>query len=334
MTNMPPTAPGENERPRRNPQFSKRAYPLLVLAALLLGALTAFLIWGRSLPAPLARTASAPDGQAHAGDPAEANPELASLMEQINPSGGYALPARYGDLGPRLVKAGVIDLNALAAIFENDGTPLSQEEMGVLTAGSEQGITITSQNSRFLLNLFWAVGLANQNPILTAGPIVENSGGQVERFASTGGWTLASRPITEIYASLDLITLTEEQQRRVEEVAAAVYRPCCDNPTHFPDCNHGMAMLGLLELMASQGAGSDEMFTAAKYINAFWFPQQTLEMAVYLKAVQNIEFADADARLVVGRNLSSGSGAKAVHQALQSAGLLQPDPGQGNSCSS
>jgi hypothetical protein len=296
-----------------------------------MGVLTAFLIWGRGIPTLPARTASTPPDQE--GNSAMVRPDLASLMEQINPAGGYTLPARYDDLGPRLVEAGVIDLDAFAAIFENDGTPLSQEEIDVLTGSSDRGIVITTGNARFVLNLFWAVGLANNNPILTTGPIVKNSGGQIDGFASTGGWTLTTRPVTEIYASMDLIILTEEQQRRVEEVAEAVYRPCCDNPTHFPDCNHGMAMLGLLELMASQGASTDEMFSAAKYINAFWFPQQTLETAVYLKTAQNTDFVNADARLVVSKRFSSGSGAKAVHQALQSAGLLEKTPGQGNSCS-
>ncbi|PJB68433.1 MAG: hypothetical protein CO094_01170, partial [Anaerolineae bacterium CG_4_9_14_3_um_filter_57_17] len=141
-----------------------------------------------------------------------------------------------------------------------------------------------------------------------------------------------TKPITELYASMELIRLTPEQQARVEEVASAVYRPCCNNYTIFPDCNHGMAMLGLLELMASQDASVDEMFNAAKYVNAYWFPQQTLETAVYLKVNQNIDFADADARRVVGKDLSSASGASMVHQSLQSSGQLKQTPNQGGSC--
>jgi hypothetical protein len=163
--------------------------------------------------------------------------------------------------------------------------------------------------------------------------MVQNSDGKFENFASTGGWRLATKPITELYASLDLIPLTKEQQKFVEEVAQSVYRPCCNNPTHFPDCNHGMAMLGILELMASQGATVDEMFEAAKYVNAYWFPQQTLEAALYLKANQEIDFADADPRLVVGQGMSSASGAKMVHADLQSKGLLPKAADQGGSCS-
>ena len=154
----------------------------------------------------------------------------------------------------------------------------------------------------------------------------------VVNFASTGGWTISVKPIDELYASTPIISLTEEQQKRLEEVAQGVYRPCCDNPTHLPDCNHGMAMLGLLELMAFQGASIDEMFQAAKYINAFWFPQQTLEVAVAFKAAENLDFEQTDARLVVGQSMSSGSGFKAVHQWLAQNGILEQSPQVGGSC--
>jgi hypothetical protein len=257
---------------------------------------------------------------------------VADLHDQINPKDGYTLPIAYGDLGPQLLKSGVIDYDRFAAIYADAGNPLSAEQVEILKNGSDQEIVISTENAHFLLNYFWAVGLVNNNPILTQGPIVQNSEGQVERFASTGGWTLANKPIMELYSSVDLVPLTLEQQARVEEVAAGVYRPCCNNPTHFPDCNHGMAMLGILELMASQGASTNEMFEAAKYINAYWFPQQTLEMALYLKANHDIDFVDADAKLVVGSQLSSSSGAQMVHADLQSKGLLQQAPGQGGSC--
>jgi hypothetical protein len=258
--------------------------------------------------------------------------QLATLHEQVNPPDGFALSISYGDLGPRLVEGGVIDYDAFAAIYEKSGSPLTPEQVEILKNGSEQEIVITAKNAHFLLNLFWAMGLANKNSILTEGPMVQNSQGQVERFASTGGWTLASKPITELYASMDLIPLTIEQQMLVEEVASHVYRPCCGNHTLFPDCNHGMALLGILELMASQGASANEMFEAAKYVNAFWFPQQTLETAIYLQLNQDIEFRDADAKLVVSEKFSSAAGASMVHQELQRKGVLQQAPGQGGSC--
>lgn len=258
--------------------------------------------------------------------------EMTALYEQVNPKDGYALPVSYGELGPRLLASGVINYDAFAAIYENSGNPLSAEQIEILKKGSDEKVVINAKNAHFLLNFFWAVGLANKNQILTEGPMVQYSGGQIEGFASTGGWGLASKPVTELYASMELISLTAEQQKLVEEVAAAIYRPCCNNHTLFPDCNHGMAMLGILELMASQGASADEMFAAAKYINAYWFPQQTLEAALYLKSNEGTDFADADARLVVGETISSASGAGMVHENLKAKGLLEEAPGQGGSC--
>jgi len=286
-----------------------------VLAVFLLGLGSGYLTWGQDDTAGLKQ-----------------QKELAALYEQVNPKDGYSLPISYGDLGPQLLESGMISYEAFAAIYENSGNPLSAEQTEILKNGSNKEIIINAENSHFLLNFFWAVGLANKNSILTDGPMVQNSGGQVERFASTGGWTLAAKPITELYASRDLIPLTAEQQTLVEEVATAIYRPCCNNHTLFPDCNHGMAMLGVLELMASQGAGADEMFEAAKYINAYWFPQQALETALYLKSNEAIDFANADARLVVGDRFSSASGFGMVHENLQVQGLLKQAPDQGGSC--
>jgi hypothetical protein len=145
--------------------------------------------------------------------------ETAKLYEQINPKDGYNLSVSYGDLGPQLLASGVINYDAFAAIYQNAGSPLSAEQIDALKNGSEQEIVINSQNAYYLLNFFWAVGLANQNAILTEGPMVQNSDGKFENFASTGGWSLATKPITDRYASLDLIPLTEEQQKLVEEVA-------------------------------------------------------------------------------------------------------------------
>jgi hypothetical protein len=270
-------------------------------------------------------------GQGETAESKQQN-ELAALYERVNPPDGFSLSISYGDLGPRLVEGGVIDYDAFAAIYEKSGNPLTPEQVEILKSGSNEEVVVTSQNAHFLLNFFWAVGLANQNAILTEGPMVQNSQGQVERFASTGGWTLATKPITELYASIDLIPLTAEQQKLVEEVASHVYRPCCGNHTLFPDCNHGMALLGILELMASEGASADEMFEAAKYVNAFWFPQQTLETAIYLRLNEDTDFRDADAKLVVSEKFSSAAGSSMVHQDLQRKGVLQQAPGQGGSC--
>ena len=193
-------------------------------------------------------------------------------------------------------------------------------------------MAITRDNSYFLLNFFWALGLANRNTLLDEGPMMQNGEEGVGRFASTGGWTLGTKPATEFYSSAPIISLTAEQQARLEEVAQGVYRPCCGNPTSFPDCNHGMAMLGLLELMASQDATEDEMFEAAKYVNAHWFPQQMLEVATYFETAEGVSFADLDGRMASGPDYFSGRGFGDVHQWLADNGLLEQLPGQGGSC--
>jgi len=258
--------------------------------------------------------------------------KIANMIHQINPPEGYTIPATFGSVGPQMLAAGAIDLDQFVQIYKQVGKPLTDEQMTILTKGSSSQIVFNQSNAYFLLNFFWALGLTNENPVLTEGPMMDRGKDQVGNFASTGGWTIGTKSPIELYASAMIMSLTEEQQDRLLEVASAVYRPCCNNPTHFPDCNHGMAMLGLLELMASQNATADEMFTAAKYVNAFWYPQQMLEVATVFKATQNVDFAQADARQVVSDKYSSGSGFRTVHQWLASNGLLEQAPSSGGSC--
>jgi hypothetical protein len=297
----------EQNSPQRTP-LSTRLWLLITLVSLLSGWGGGYLIWGRVPPA----THNPDDGTGTSSEHQHEDPTVA-LVRQINPPEGYVLPLNYGDLGPRLLAAGAIQYEVFVQLYEQKGQPLTEEQQAILTQASQNPIVFNRQNANFLLNFFWAVGLVNQNSILTEGPIVEYGAGEIGRFASTGGWTLGTKTPVELYASTPLLSLTPEQQVHLEHVAGQVYRPCCNNPTHFPDCNHGMAMLGLLTLLASQDASEKQMYEAAKYANAFWFPQQTLEMAMFFQAAQNTEFAAVDAALLVGPNISSGEGFKNVH---------------------
>ena len=142
-----------------------------------------------------------------------------------------------------------------------------------LLYGKNNGhVAITAENSGMMLNMLWAFGLANKNPILENGPMMDPRYGGAENFASTGGWTLAKGNTMNHYSMHQFVTLTPEQQILVERVAKNIFRPCCKNSTYFPDCNHGMAMLGLLELMASQGATETDMYRISGEVNALWFP--------------------------------------------------------------
>lgn len=255
-----------------------------------------------------------------------------AIREHVNPKNGYSIHAKYRNVGPQLVAAGVIDQDQFTRLYQQAGKPLTQEQTDILTQDTDQPVVISQQNAYFLLNYFWALGLANQNAILTTGPLQQRSAGQIEGFASTGGWTIGKKPVKELYAAFPILSLTASQQSNLEEAAKAVYRPCCDNPTHFPDCNHGMAMLGLFELMASQNASVSEMLEAAKYVNAFWFPDQTYEEAVFIKNTQGKDFKTVDAALAVGQAISSQSGYSRVHQWLATNGLLEQNHNSGSNC--
>jgi len=301
----------------------RKYWAVLALITYIAGLGSGYMLWGSSKAGN-----GAGGGKAASGE----HDDMGALFDQVNPPDGYELPIQYGNFAPRLVAAGIIDYAGFVKLYQEIGFPLSEQQIAILSKGSNDTVVFNKENQHFLLNLFWALGLANQNKILTEGLMMRDGKDKVVNFASTGGWTLASAPVADLYASQPIIILTDEQQKRLEEVAAGVYRPCCDNPTHFPDCNHGMAMLGMLELMASQGASVGDMFEAAKYVNAFWFPQQALELAVLFKTSNNVEFTQVEGAQVVGKQLFSGSGFQVVHQWLAKNEKLDQVPDGGGSC--
>ncbi len=183
-----------------------------------------------------------------------------------------------------------------------------------------------------MLNFFWAAGLGNKSKILTDGDMTKYGNNQTGSFASTGGWSLASGDPMNYYAKGDLIPLTQEQEKLVETVASGVYRPCCNNSTAFPDCNHGMALLGVLQLMAKNGATEDQMFEAAKYFNAYWFPGNYYDLALYFKNKEGKNFKDVSGKVILGKEYSSSSGWQEAKQWLTSNGLVEEPPQQGGGC--
>ena len=196
--------------------------------------------------------------------------------------------------------------------------PLDAEEkmLEILTANGTIDPVKLSQVTE--LNLLWAFGLANKNQILESGPIMDTRYGGPENMASVGGWSVTTGPVMNHYAKHALVTLTPGQQALVEKIAKGIYRPCCNNSTHFPDCNHGMAMLGLLEYMASQGATEDQMWNAAITANMSWFPDQYQTIARYLK-IKGIDSKTVTPQMLLGAEYSSGSGfAKIAAQVPQS----------------
>ncbi len=106
-----------------------------------------------------------------------------NLFDQINPEKGYEINASYGDLGPKMIASGVIDLEKFKQVYQQNGQPLTDEQLTILTKGSNKKIKITRENSYFLLNFFWAAGLANKSKILTEGEITQYGKDQIGNFA-------------------------------------------------------------------------------------------------------------------------------------------------------
>ena len=259
----------------------------------------------------------------------QAKPEervLGSALEEVVlPSEGVVLPVAWKDLGIQMVRSGVIDKEKFEKLYESRGSALEREK-DLLDLADNGNIKITEENSGFILNLFWALGLGTKNDILENGPMADARYGGAGGFASTAGWTLARGSAMDHYSRHQFIVLTPQEQEKVERVSKNIFRPCCDNSTYFPDCNHGMAMLGFLELMASQGVSEEEMYRAALQVNAYWFPDTYITIAQYLKA-KGIDWQEASPQEILGVGFSSISGYRRILESVDAFG----EP-QGSSC--
>ncbi|PIP86260.1 hypothetical protein COV42_01380 [Candidatus Campbellbacteria bacterium CG11_big_fil_rev_8_21_14_0_20_44_21] len=252
--------------------------------------------------------------------------EHTGLEEKVLPSEGVILPVSWGDFGAKLVSVGAIDVDKFKAIYEQRDA-FTDEYDKLLFGQNDDKLKITKENSGYLLNLFWALGLASKNDILENGEMTNPAYGGAGRFASTGGWTLAKGDPMDHYSKHKFFNLTPEQQAIIDKVSRGIYRPCCGNSTHFPDCNHGMAMLGLLQLMASQGVSEQEMWKTALQVNSYWFPETYTTLATYFEQ-KRTAWDKVDPRLALGREYSSASGYQRVLQEVEPVDL----PG-GGGCS-
>lgn len=223
---------------------------------------------------------------------------------------GVVLPVRWGNLGAMMIREGVIDQAKLEALYANRGG-IDRANAQLLSDTNNDFLVMNDGNAGFLLNMFWALGLGTKNDILENGPMSDSRYGGAGRFASTGGWTLSAGNPMDHFSRHPFITLTPEQQAFVERMSKNIYRPCCNNATHFPDCNHGMAMLGFLELMASQGVSEEKMYDAALQVNQYWFPDTYKTIDQYF-LVQGIDPGTVPSKEKLGINYSSISGYQKV----------------------
>lgn len=246
--------------------------------------------------------------------------DVEKLKAEVLPKEGFTVRLPWKNLGQRLVAEGVVDRKKFDPLF------VEQKDLfKYLDRGDQQEIVINEQTAQFWVDVLWAVGLANKSVVLDEGPMKES--GSPANFASTGGWTLGKKEAMAYYSKLDLIPLSSQQQQKVKEIAENIYRPCCGNSTAFPDCNHGMAALALVEMLVADGKSEEEIYATVLKFNLYWFPQTYREVAYHF-AKNGTPWKKVDPKLALSKTFSSAMGYQAVRKQLGSVpGLIEEGGG-------
>ncbi|HEV2302823.1 MAG TPA: hypothetical protein VGR91_14750 [Stellaceae bacterium] len=243
---------------------------------------------------------------------------------EVVPDKGVDTGVAFGGAIRKLIAAGALDPNKFRAL-QDYGLPAWVERL--LAAPSQEPIVFTRERAPYLVNLLWPIGLSNRAAFNGKSPIGNL---RLPSYASTGGWTLGRAPNGYVYFNtVNAVPLTPRQAALAHEIAANTFRPCCDNSTFFQDCNHGSALLGLIELAASQGIDAQRIYRIALTANSYWFPAEYAKTALYYRYFGSIPWRDAPARRILGAAYSSlGGWRRHVEAPLRRARLrLPPEPG-------
>ena len=298
------------------------------------GLITGVLLTVITLESPLftpKQVPIAPDNTQHAAINPSPEPtrtsEPAGAISDVMPA-NYDLGVSFGDTIVKMVQAGAIDKEKFVSLYSSRQA-LTQAQLQLLTNPSSEPVFLDKDNAGLLLNLFWPLGIANKSEVLSSGPLGTQYKDDAGNMASTGGWSLAKGNGGQYLNSLSLIRMTDQQQKMVADMAMHVYRPCCNNHTYFPDCNHGAAMLGYIELAVAQGLPPQRIYKNALVLNAYWFPQYYTALATYYKAKRNLDWKNVDAVEALGSQYSSIEGSGVVMELLQKEGLLPKEQDSG-----
>lgn len=242
-----------------------------------------------------------------------------NVIDQVTPGEGVTTGITFGNSIQRLIEAGALDPNKFRASAKDVPDWVDR----LLNGPSNDPIVFSGQTASYLVDLLWPLGLANKASFNEKSPIATL---RIASFASTGGWTLGHEQNGSVYFNrVEAIDMTGQQEADVLRVATTTFRPCCDNSTFFQDCNHGSALLGLLELAASQGVTSEGLYRVALIANSFWFPDYYAKTALLLSYFYRISWKDAAPSLILGRKYSSLSGwERNVAERLRRANLRLP----------
>ena len=252
--------------------------------------------------------------------------ELVNILKQeVLPRDGFRTTVSWGNVGKQLIESGVVDEEKYKKIFTDNTN--GGDYMKYLKEESQDYMVINEKNAHFMVNTLWALGLINKSDVLTKGQMRADPK-QTANFASTGGWTLGKKDAMSYYSAKVIIPLTQVQQNLVTKIAGNVYRPCCGNNTAFPDCNHGMAALGYIQLAVFKGLPEDQIYKDLLAFNSFWFPQTYVEMAAYFNK-EGVDWKKVDAKLALSQEYSSANGAQRIKQSVQDIPSFQ---NKGGSC--
>jgi hypothetical protein len=241
------------------------------------------------------------------------------VVEQVIPSAGIPTGIAFEDSIQKLIAAGVIEPDKFRA--SSNELPAWVERL--LIASSADPIVFSQETAPYLVSLLWPIGLSNKAAFNENSPINTVS---IPNFASTGGWTLGRQQNGYVYFNrVEAVRMTAHQQAMVLAVARATYRPCCNNSTLYQDCNHGSALLGLLELAASQGATLKGLYRLALAANSYWFPDNYAKTALYFSHFHRKSWRDIEPKLILSAAYSSGSGWETnVNSRLRRANVTLP----------
>ncbi len=294
---------------------------LLVIIAFLSGFIIDRKIGSRAEVRQQTKAASFQNTSANAA-PSEAN--IAKLQSEVIKK-EYVFKIKWGDLGQKMIADGVIDKEKLTKAVT--GTDKLPQDLDKYLTEYQNSIELNQNNAQFWVDVLWALGLANNNPILNSGPMVE--GGNTGGFASTGGYTIGVNQPMNIYSKYQYINLSKDQENEVYEIASNIYRPCCGNSTAFPDCNHGMAALGLIELMVSQNFSKDDIYKTVLAFNTYWFPQTYLDTAYYFQQ-NGRDYSKVSPQELLSKTFSSAMGYQVIQKKV--GAIKWPALQNGGSC--
>lgn len=249
------------------------------------------------------------------------------LAEVVIPTNGYEVKLKWGEVGKKLVTAGGIDMKKFGENYKDESF---EDELRYLTENKDEGMKIDAKNAYFWVNMLWALGLTQKSDVLDKGVMGTEYRKDLANFSSTAGWTLGAKDAVKLYSSASIIDLDETENKRVTEITSNIYRPCCGNSAAFPDCNHGMAILGLVELMVDQGFSDEKIYEASLAFNSYWFQQTYVDLAYFFLTRENLSWDKVDPKKVLGAQYSSSQGYLGIKEIIaEDAPTLQRG---GSSC--